>query len=306
MEFLMLRLITLSGLLSLTFSISNAAAEMPAEIAQAMAMFDHAKTQADYSRALAELEETHKQFPRDPELTFYLGRSLFHDQQLEEADELLSANVKRHPDHAESHYVLGSVKLTRVAEVSLFRKIGTAKAALAAWQRAHELDPTHAESLYGVVEFYYTAPGMAGGDRELGAQELARLETLSQPWAALSQASRAVQAESFAEAEALFEEAIAGIPHRAFPQLMLASAYVRQEKFEEAKFALEAYRARDRTWNDPGIPQMELMAARIYRGLGEQGKALEAINLVMNSNPPFVIREQAEQTREGIEEMVAR
>lgn len=299
----MLKLIVLTVLLALLFSNELSAAESPS---QAKAMFDNAATPEEYKQALAALTEAHRDSDEDAELTFYLGRSLFHDQQLEAADELLTANIKKHPEHDMSHYVLGSVKLTRVAEVSLFRKIGMAKAALSSWQRAYELNPDNVEALYGIVEFYYTAPGVAGGDKTLGAEQLEVLASVSEPWADLSKASRAAQAESFQEAEALFQKAIQGIPHRAFPQLMLANTYVRQEEYEAALKALERYRQRDKTWNDPGTPQIELMAARIYSGLGQQAEARDAIELVLASNPPEAIREQAEQTLEGLETMVTR
>ena len=307
----MRRYIALTTFIALIFSMGYSI-ELAAQVSEApsakaaKALFDSAREPDQYKRALQALEAAVDDDPDDPDLSFYLGRSLFHDQQLEAADKVLSANIKKYPSHAMSHYVLGSVKLTRVAEVSLFRKVGMAKAALRSWQRAYELNPEHAESLYGVVEFYFTAPGMAGGDKEQGAIELARLESLSEPWANLSKASRAAQNEDFAAAEVLFKKAIEGIPYRAFPQLMLANTYVQQDKLMEALAALNTYRERERTWNDPGAAQIELMAARIYRGLGQQAEAKRAINLVFSSNPPPAIKAQAEQTLGEIEEMAAR
>lgn len=261
----------------------------------ALETFYNASSRADYVDALNQFRDLHERHPDDPELAYYLGRSLYHQRQLEEADEILSRNIERYPEHVESHYVLGSVKLTRVSEVSVFRKIGMAKAAIGAWEQTVALDPNHVEALYGVVEFYFNAPGMAGGDKALAEAKLAELAQLSKPWADLSRASRAVRAESYQDAEALFKSAIAGIPNRAFPQLMLANAYLQQDKFDDALKALNTYKQRERTWNDPSVTQTELMAARIYQGLGETAQAKQSLRRVLDNEPVDNIREQAEE-----------
>jgi tetratricopeptide (TPR) repeat protein len=295
----MLRTNSLYALLLFSLAILPVQAEVLTAEA-ALATFESATNESDYQEALERFQSLHKDNQGDAELTFYLGRSLFRDQQLEAADEVLSANIKNHPNHVESHYVLGSVKLSRVGEVSVFKKIGMAKAAISSWEKAVEIDPSHVEALYGVVEFYLSAPGMVGGDAEFGEQKLLELEQLSEPWANLSRASKAMRAESFSKAEGFFASAIVGIPERAFPQLMLTNAYLRQEKFEQAQKALQNYRQRDRTWNDPGFLQIELMAGRIYNGLGQSEDAKASLDLVLSSNPPAAIRERAEKERANV------
>lgn len=145
------------------------------------------------------------------------------------------------------------------------------------------------------MEFYYVAPGFAGGDEDIAALRLEELARLSQPWAQLTRASRAMTAESFKESEALFEEAIAGIPNRAFPQMMLANLYMKQEQYDKALEALERYKEREHTWNDPGPAQTGLMTARIYQGLEKPTQAIEAIELALSENPNDMIRSQAEE-----------
>lgn len=288
-----------TGLILLLLSAPIAANNLAAK--PALETFYSAESRADYIDALTQFRDLHERHPEDPELAYYLGRSLYHQRQLEEADEVLSSNIERYPEHVESHYVLGSVKLTRVSEVSVFRKIGMAKAAIGAWEQTVELDPDHVEALYGVVEFYFNAPGMAGGDKELAETRLAELAELSEPWANLSRASRALRAKSYQDAEALFQSAIAGIPNRAFPQLMLANAYLQQDKFHDALKALDTYKQRERTWNDPGVTQTELMAARIYQGLGDTRLAKQSIQRVLENHPADNIREQAEELLASLE-----
>ena len=115
----------------------------------ALATFYDAKEEADYDRALELFEGLYEKNPKDAEVAFNYGRSLYREQRIEEADEVLSANIKRYPDHVESHYVLGSVKLTLVSQVSLFRKIGMAKDAIAAWEKTVELEPGTSKRFMG-------------------------------------------------------------------------------------------------------------------------------------------------------------
>ncbi len=261
----------------------------------ALNTFNHAKTEQDYLTALEQFQTLHKSNPTDAELSYYLGRSLYRNGEFKAADKVLSKNIERHPGHVESYYVIGSVKLSLVGEVSIFKKVGMAKAALDAWHQAANLDPEHVEAQYGLVEFYYTAPGIAGGDEDLGQQELTKLETMSEAWANLSKATRASQAGAYTEAERLFNLAISGIPNRAFPELMLANTYLKHEKYDQALATLNSYKKRDRTWNDPGVPQIELMAAKIYTGLGRKDEAIASLDLVLTNNPIKAIREQAEE-----------
>lgn len=277
-----------------------AAATTKTQIQAALDTFHGAKTESDYKEALSQFQTLYKADPKDADLAYYYGRSLYRAQRFEEADKVLSKNIERHPDHVESHYVIGSVKLSRVSDVSIFKKIGMAKAAIAAWEKTVELDPKHVEALYGVVEFYLNAPGMAGGDKALGEQKLIELEALSPAWADLSKASMALRAEAFADAEPLFASAIEGIPNRAFPELMLANAHLKQENFESALTVLDSYRKRERKWNDPGTPHIEILAAKIYQGLNQIDAAEKAVSLALNNDPPDNVREQAEEILKAI------
>lgn len=256
-----------------------------------------------YDAALQHFRQLHEASPDDPDLTFYLARSLYRKLELETAESLLLKSIERHPQHVESHYLLGSVQLSRVAEVNLFRKAGLAKSALKSWEQAVELDPDHAEALYGVASFYLSAPGIAGGDQKLGKQKLAELERLSPPWADLTRASVALRDEAFDEAEQLFKTAIQGIPGRAFPTLMLANLYLKQEKYENALTTLEDYQNRDRTWNDPGPEQTALLAGKIYQGLNRPEAAIASFVVVKNGVANQNMKEQAE---EALDELYAR
>lgn len=145
----------------LVFSLFIASSQLLADNASSLSVIDkqitanstaletflNAESASDYRSALEQFKSLHKSDPTNAELSFYLGRSLYHQGEFEAADEVLSKNIENHPRHYESHYVLGSVKLSRVSEVNLFRKASMAKAAIAAWEKTVELKPDHVEAL---------------------------------------------------------------------------------------------------------------------------------------------------------------
>ncbi|MFT7245725.1 MAG: tetratricopeptide (TPR) repeat protein [Candidatus Azotimanducaceae bacterium] len=268
-------------------------------IVEAVSAFE----KGQYELAKSGFRELHRANPNDPQLSFYLARSLYRHQELEAAEKILLKSLEQFPTHVESQYLLGSVHLSRVAEVSIFRKAGLASSAVTAWEQVVTLDPTHAEALYGVASFYLTAPGIAGGDKKLGMQRLAELEALSPPWALLTEASLALRDEQYERAEQLFKNAIKGIPGRAFPSLMLTNLYVKQERFDLALTQLEAYKSRTKTWNDPGLAQTELMAGKIYEGLDRTQAAIKSYEIVLSVVAHRQIKKQA---KDALKELYSR
>lgn len=270
------------------------------------AMLDNALAlfaKGDYATALDHFESLQANHPDDPDINFYYGRSLYLNRDLERAKDVLEQNIEKHPDHAESHYVLGSVLLTLVSEVNVFRKPGLAKRAVSAWERTVELNPNHHEALYGVVTFYLSAPGIAGGDVQKGKVQLKALESLNEPWADLTEASLYARKEEIEKAEKYFNDAIRGIPDRAFPTLMLANLYATAERFEQALATLEEYKNRTKTWNDPGAAQTALVAARIYEGLEQTEKAKQAYQTVISS---VATNPEKERAKDALEKLQSR
>ena len=288
-----------TGLLLMFFLLAANGSWAASTLEDALADFQAGQ----YDQALERFRSLHKAAPKDPELTFYLARSLYRRLELKEAESLLLGSLERHPQHVESHYLLGSVQLSRVSEVNIFRKAGLAKSAVSAWEEAVRLNPDHAEALYGVTSFYFSAPGIAGGDPEKGEKNLAKLEQLSSPWAALTRASNKERAEDYAAAEQLFETAIEGIPHRAFPSLMLANLHLKQGQYEAALNTLEQYQQREKTWNDPGKEQTALLAGKIYQGLNKPEAAIKSFELVKQGIANETMKDQAE---EALEELYSR
>lgn len=89
------------------------------------------------------------------------------DNDAASAQQVLEAALEQHPQDAETHYLLALTLVRRIDEVSVFRKLGMARAALEAFRAAATLKPDSPEYLIAVAEYYRQAPGIAGGDLDL-------------------------------------------------------------------------------------------------------------------------------------------
>ena len=231
--------------------------------------------QGRYKQALSELELVADK--TNAEHTYYLGRSYFKDGQISKARDLFLANLERHPLHANSHFLLGSVTLISIADVNVFKKFSLAKKALAYWQRAAELSKNNVEIIYGLAIYYLNAPSLVGGDPEKAKQAHNKLALLNPAYSDLVEATIARKSDNKKKAEALLISAIEKIPERAFPTFLLANFYLDEERYEEALSQLQEYRKRSKTWNDPGLAQASILAGRIYIGLGNTDKARQEL-----------------------------
>lgn len=237
-----------------------------------------------YDLALTQFEVLKNE--EDPDTIFYLARSYFRLGQLTKAKKLFEENVEDFPLHARSHFLLGSVKLNLVSEVNVFRKWGLAKSALASWQRSLELDPNNIEAIYGVASFYLNAPALVGGDKEKADIEISKLFKLEKAYGNLLKASIKQKTGEGAEAERLIISAVNSISDRAFPTLILADFYRKEQRFEDALMQIEKYRNRKRKWNDPGIGQTALLAGKIYTEFGKTELAHLEFDTVIHSKAP--------------------
>ena len=281
----------------LTFCIgSNTFANQKIDSSQYLEYFQ----QGDYHSALAGFQSLSDQNPLATELKFYHGRSLFRDGQLEAAQAVLEDFVSLEPDHSNGFLVLGSVRINRVNEVSIFKKVGLAKAGIAAWRTAAALDPSNVEARYGVVSFLFNAPSIVGGDPEQAVLELENLRQLSPAYAQLVDAEIHFKAERFETAEKVLDAASKQISDRAFPTIIQASYFYQQGKYTQAIDKVADYRQRSKAWNDPGDAQVGLMAGNIFAAINDQNRARSEFSKALSQNPPKHIRQKIEDALKAL------
>jgi len=173
----------------------------------------------------------------------------------------------------DSYYLEGLIHLSEVGTVNIFKKTGTAKKALNAWQQAVEADPAHALSHFAIVGFFTQAPGIAGGDIDKAKQWLPKLQAAS-PY--FYQIGLGLISAKAGEAEAAEAQLTAGAlteTDQPVAMMQLAQFYFQQEAFDQALAVLSRLRDLPRAWHHPTLGQILLMQGLATEALGDRSAA---------------------------------
>ncbi len=266
---------------------------------------DHSLTPAftaietrDFDGAIDELAELSK-VNDDPRVLFHLARIQHRTGEYKDALNTLNALLEDHPDYTDGHYLSGLVNLSLIGEVNIFRKVSTAKKALASWEKTAELDPNHVDARYAIFSFYANAPGIAGGDLEQAEALLDDLNEVSPGYATMAKGVLLSKEEKFDEAEAAFSEAVA-ILDNAGAYFGLAQYYLQREEYAKTIEHLNTALQRESGWWDPDVTVVQLMLARAHAELGNIDTARELVNAGLGNNPNERIKGMLEETLEEL------
>ena len=100
------------------------------------------------------------------------GRAALDRRDSDQAIAQFEKAVAQKPNSSEAHYYLGVAYSQKAETANMLSQMSLGKKAIDAWARALELDPNSFNARLRLVEFYVSAPAMAGGS-EAKAMELA-------------------------------------------------------------------------------------------------------------------------------------
>src|SRR6266852_1831245 len=100
------------------------------------------------------------------------GRAALDRRDSDQAIAQFEKTVAQQPNSAEAHYYLGVAYAQKAEAANMLSQMSLAKKAKDAWARAVELDPNSFNARLRLIEFYVSAPAMAGGGEDK-AMELA-------------------------------------------------------------------------------------------------------------------------------------
>lgn len=274
---------TLTLILGLTLISFNSTA-IPAAAALAAAL------KAEDARHFTKAEQLLSNITeKNDEVYCHLARVQYRAGNFERASETLEILHKAAPDHAEGYYLSGLVNLALLGEVSIFRKIGVAAKALAAWEAAVQSDPAHIDARYAIFAFYANAPGIAGGDLDQAKLMAVELESMDPGYGAMAKGLLFSKEGNPEAAEKALIRAAKQLG-RAGPHFALAQFYLENERFAEAVAEVEKYQQKEKRWWDADPAVTHLVMAQAKNGLGETEAARNELETGLKRNPSKRVR----------------
>ena len=270
---------TLTLILGLTLISFNATATPMAAALAAALKAEDARHFTKAEQLLGNITE------KNNEVYYHLARVQYRAGDFERASETLEILHKAAPNHAEGLYLSGLVNLALLAEVSIFKKLGVAAKALAAWEAAVQSDPGHIDARYAIFAFYANAPGIAGGDLDQAKVMAVELESMDPGYGAMAEGLLFSKQDN---PEAAEQALIRAAKHlgRAGPHFALAQFYVESERFAEAVTEVERYQQKEKRWwdADPAVTHLVMAHAKIGLGQTEAARAELETGLMQNPN----------------------
>ena len=130
--------------------------------------------------------------------------------------------------NAEYRWQLAQVVGEQASSASVFKQIGLAKRFKREAEAVLAIDPKHTGAMVGLMEFYYRAPGIVGGDKKKAEQIPAQIMAVNKVdgyIAKIRLMSRMDPQPPAAQFEQVYVEAVTADPSRYEPHINLASIY---------------------------------------------------------------------------------
>lgn len=171
--------------------------------------------------ALSALRDLTRSEPRNAEAFSLLGRAQLRAGDFEAAVDSLERAVELDPERAERHYLLGQAYGSNINNVGMLSKLGYARKIRDAFARAAELDPTHVNARFALMQYYLQAPGIAGGSEAMAREQAETIARLNPARGHVARAQLLQHEDKPAEAIDAWREAVAADPGYASARMSL-------------------------------------------------------------------------------------
>ncbi len=136
--------------------------------------------QKDFKKAQEEMETFLESNPNDKEAIELLGDAYGHQKKWDEAIKQYKKLTEDEPDNANYHYKYGGALGMKALSVSKLRALGLIGDVKRAFLKAAELDPSHIDTRWALVELYVSLPGIVGGSSSKALKYANELQKLSE------------------------------------------------------------------------------------------------------------------------------
>ena len=198
------------------------AAPLP-DTPNAVALADH----SHWKRLKAVIEPRAAANPNDAQAQWLLSRVR---AAYKDADGALAAAEKAaalDPKSPDYRWQVASVVGDQASKASMFKAMGLAKRFRQEAEAALALNPQHIQSLTGLSEFYYQAPGIAGGDKKKAEDVANQILAISKVDGYIAKIGLLAHQSPapLDEIEQLWTQAVQADPSRFEPHMNLANIY---------------------------------------------------------------------------------
>src|SRR5689334_11295670 len=158
--------------------------------------------------AAASAEARLRAAPDDVEALCVLARLRARQQRYDEATKLAEHAVATSPRSADAHYALAEVSGTQAQRAGMFKQMSLGRRFKKEDDAALALDPHHVDAMEAMIEFYTSAPGMLGGDKQKAAAMTEELVKVNPTEGWLQKAQNAFTAKDSTTGESCLRKAV--------------------------------------------------------------------------------------------------
>jgi tetratricopeptide (TPR) repeat protein len=135
--------------------------------------------EGDYKNTISVLTSVLKTSPSDKMTRDYLGQAYARLELWEESAEVNKTLVEDYPEDAEYHFRYGGALGLAAKEANPFKAVSLIDDVKFHLKKATELDPTHINSRWALLQMYLELPGIVGGSESTSRRYASQLETIS-------------------------------------------------------------------------------------------------------------------------------
>ncbi|NVJ61176.1 MAG: tetratricopeptide repeat protein [Gammaproteobacteria bacterium] len=179
-----LAVLIISGLCSVSSSVAAQATEdskqqllesMSVKLQSGISAFEA----GEWKSAVKGFKEVLAEEPKNNTALFYLARTYFELQELDDAEEVFEEALEQQPNSAEEHYWFARVNASQAMDASIFTAAGYANDSLDHFKLSVKVKPDFLAGHIGLFNYYLGAPSIVGGSKDKAAEVLEQIKPLS-------------------------------------------------------------------------------------------------------------------------------
>ncbi|WP_430411990.1 tetratricopeptide repeat protein [Kordia sp.] len=132
-----------------------------------------------YNKAITVIESELDKSPNNKQFIEFLGDAYGYQENWDEAIDNYEKLVEMDDSNANYHYKYGGAMGMKALNVNKFRALGLIGDIKRSFKKAAELDPTHIDTRWALVELYMQLPGIVGGSKRTSMKYANELQNLS-------------------------------------------------------------------------------------------------------------------------------